>query len=191
MEKCAPTDDHVEGPFYRPGSPDATDIYPPDSNGSVLWFSGSVSDINCKPLISATIEVWQADEEGHYDNDDPNSPPTDFRCRGRMKTDTKGLFYFRTVLPSNYPVPQEAWVRVKHIHFKLYASGYQPLTTEIDLLPDDYVSSDQLYNPNLAVILQSSDALGDKVEYRAHFDFVLRPISVMGYSIAAKSRVNI
>src|SRR5262249_461163 len=27
--------------------------------------------------------------------------------------------------------------RVKHIHFKLFATGSQPLTTEIELLPDD------------------------------------------------------
>jgi hypothetical protein len=90
MEKCKPTEDHVERPFYRPCAPDVTDLYPADSTGPVLWFTGSVSDTDCQPLTGTVLEVWQAD-------------------------------------------------------------GRQPLTTEIELLPDEYTASDQLYNPHLAV----------------------------------------
>lgn len=190
VRNCTPTDDHVEGPFYRPGAPELTDLYPSESDGPVLYFSGTVADTDCKPLGGTVIEVWQADNQGHYDNDDPAHlpAPTYFRCRGRMTVDDDGRFLFRTVLPNNYPVPGENWTRVKHVHFKLFAHGVQPLTTEIELLPDDYTQQDQLYNPHLAVTLQPvAQPKGPKPEYQVHYDFVLQPVSARGYALAAKS----
>ena len=104
-----------------------------------------------------------------------------------MTADKDGQFKFKTVLPNNYPVPGENWTRVKHIHFKLFINGCQPLTSEIELLPDDYTQQDQLYNSHLAVTLQAVvKPSGLKPEYWVHFDFVLRRVSAGGYALAAK-----
>lgn len=191
IEECHPTPEHVEGPYYRPDAPSAVDIYPPDSAGSVLWFSGKVLDMYCKPLAGALVEVWQADDEGNYDNDDPDNPPAPdcFRCRGRLVSGADGTFNLRTVLPDNYAVPtgegEPPWIRVKHIHFKLHASGFQSLTTEISLLPDKYRDADPLFNPDLAtLVVPRADKVGDKEECEAAFDFVLRRVSAAGYALA-------
>jgi protocatechuate 3,4-dioxygenase beta subunit len=65
-------------------------------------------------------------------------------------------------------------MRVKHIHFKLFAQSGQSLTTEIELLPDEYAASDELYNPNLAATLQKKENSNTGIpEYSVHFDFLL------------------
>ena len=185
---CKATDDHVEGPFYRPGAPDLTDIYPTDSHGSILYFEGSIVDTDCKRLSATTIEIWHADDLGHYDNDDPGHPPAPgfFRCRARIKATFDGQFKIRAVLPANYkPDPSQAWVRVKHLHFKFFGESMQPLTTEIALLPDGYTATDVLYNPNLAAALEESSEENNRRVFRAVFNFVLRKISSTGYVLAA------
>jgi protocatechuate 3,4-dioxygenase beta subunit len=188
-DACRPTADHVEGPFYRPGAPDRDDLYPEDSSGPVLLFEGKVQDRNCTPLPAAVIEVWQADDRGRYDNDDPTTPPPpgSFRCRGRMRTDREGRFRFRTVVPANYPVPGTSWLRVKHVHFKLYAEGYRPLTTEVELLPDQNTETDLLYNPDLSVMLTQVDGAQIAPLFTVRFDFVLDQISAAAYALAARS----
>jgi catechol 1,2-dioxygenase len=186
---CKPTEDHVEGPYYRPGAPPLTDLYPADSHGPVLHFEGSVTDTQCKPVHGVTGEIWQADELGRYDNDDPAHPPAPnyFRCRAKFAISPDGSFRLRTVLPANYTVDDTdgPWTRVKHLHFKFYAHGHQPFTTEIELLPDDYRKDDKLYNPHLAVHLQSAGEENGRPAFRAHFAFVLKPVSKKGYALAA------
>ncbi|WP_438024026.1 hypothetical protein [Sorangium sp. So ce233] len=178
--ECRPTEDAVEGPYYRPHAPERTDLYPRGSTGPVLWFSGTVSDTRCRPIPRAEVEVWHADSQGRYDNDDPSAPPPPsyFRCRGRMTTDSRGRFELRTELPDNYPVAGRSWVRVKHLHFKLFAPGYRPLTTQIFLLPDDHTASDRLYDPRLAVLLRRAPRQESREDaWSASFDFVLEPAS--------------
>lgn len=184
---CVATHPHVEGPFYRPGAPSTLDLYPADSTGPVLHFEGSVSDEACRPLGGALIEIWQADDRGRYDNDDPARPPApdQFRCRGLFHADAAGRFRLRTVLPGNYKVdPAGDWVRVKHLHFKLYSAGFVPLTTEISLLPDAYTATDQLYDPTLAVELRPGNGAAAR-EWHVSFDFVLVAATTKGYAAAA------
>lgn len=186
---CQPTASHDQGPFYRPGAPQLMDLYPADSHGRVLYFHGSVTDTNCQPLAGATGEIWQADELGRYDNDDRTPPPapTHFRCRASFVVDNDGTFRLRTVLPENYSVcegPSGPWKRVKHLHFKLYAPGYQPLTTEVALLPDEY-TSDWLFVPSLAAELESIGEENGRPAFDARYGFVLSPVSATGYVIAA------
>jgi protocatechuate 3,4-dioxygenase beta subunit/pimeloyl-ACP methyl ester carboxylesterase len=186
---CNPTADHDEGPYYRPGAPQMTDLYPTRSNGRVLYFHGSVTDTNCQPLSGATGEIWQADERGHYDNDDPGRPPdpTCFRCRASFVVASDGTFRLRTVLPENYSVcdPSGPWKRVKHLHFKFYAPGFQPLTTEIALLPDEYIASDLLFCRSLVAELQSIGEENGRAAFKAQFRFVLKATSSTGYVLAA------
>lgn len=187
---CTVTDEHVEGPYYRPGAPNTNDLYPADSKGPVLWFRGAICDENCRLLSGALIEVWHADDLGRYDNDNPSLPPdpTYYRCRAQFRSDSIGEFVLKTVLPSNYKVPDgEGWTRVKHIHFKVFLDGYRRLTTEIALLPDDYTQSDPLFNPNLATkIEQTHSDVGGKIEYAARFEIVLQRVAMAGYAASAR-----
>src|SRR5438128_11923953 len=61
---CKPTDDHVQGPFYRPDAPFLTDIYPADSSGPVLYFDATFADSTCTRLADISVELWQADDAG-------------------------------------------------------------------------------------------------------------------------------
>ncbi|WP_414588466.1 S8 family serine peptidase [Scytonema sp. PCC 10023] len=191
---CPLIESQPEGPFYRQGSPFTTNLYPEDSTGLLVVFSGTVSNTNCEKIANALIDVWQSDDKGAYDNDDPDNPPAPdfFRCRGRMKTDESGNFTFNTVIPSNYqpdPVGNPSWFRVKHIHFKVFADGYQPLTTEVGLEPDDFVNSDFWLKPSLLTkLVEINDGTHSKPYLKAHFDFVLNRLSKRGYVEEATQR---
>jgi len=190
-DPCQPTDHHEDGPFYRPGAPWQTDLYPADSGGTILCFEGSLTGTSCGPVRNATSEIWQADDHGRYDNDDPaNLPdPTFFRCRARFNVDANGRFKLRTVLPANYkPDANDCWVRVKHLHFKFHALGYEPLSTEVALLPDRYTDTDFLFNPHLVAKLEDHVENGRPV-LKARFAFVMRPISTKNY-LSAVARIN-
>src|SRR5690348_6469998 len=70
--KWAPTEDNILGPFYRPGAPYRAKITPPLEPGTVLLVRGQVWGHDTrKPLANATLDVWQANASGRYDNDDP------------------------------------------------------------------------------------------------------------------------
>jgi protocatechuate 3,4-dioxygenase beta subunit len=107
--KCAPTEEDTEGPFYKPGAPERL------STGTGLAVSGEVlSYPDCRPIPGARIEWWHADRSGRYVDS----------LRGMRKTGTKGDYAFTTLPPGVYPG------RPPHIHFKVYAPGHKPLTTQ-------------------------------------------------------------
>jgi protocatechuate 3,4-dioxygenase beta subunit len=189
--KYPPTADHIEGPFYRQGAPFSEDIYPQDSKGPILHFGGKVVDTDLNLLADIPVEFWHANDEGRYDNDDPDHHPAPnfFFCRGRSTTAKDGTFKFRTVLPGNYPIGPEVF-RVKHIHFKFYPLGYEPLTTEVVLLPDKYAEADKFFKIPLGTQLEPLPKENNRDAYRAYFNFVMmrlppRPTPYTGYALKA------
>lgn len=191
-ERCKATNAHAEGPFYRPDAPFRLKLYPDGATGPILYFSANVTDVDCRPLSGVKVEIWQADDMGHYDNDDPESPPPPdfFRCRGHAFTDETGRVDIRTVLPANYEVEAvPGWIRVKHLHFKLFQSGFEPLTTEVALVPDEYSGSDQLFNPSLAaeLIAAEPDPASGRNILQSSFRFTLERVSRAGYQKALAS----
>ena len=59
----------ILGPFYRPGAPMRTDIIPPGSKGDIMHLYGTIFQKDGKtPLANTLIEVWQCDQDEHYDN---------------------------------------------------------------------------------------------------------------------------
>lgn len=181
--------DNLEGPYYRPGAPAVTDLAKEDHHGEVLEFFGAVLNHHGDAVPGARVEMWQADEEGEYDNecgDDGTLDETEFAYRGVTTTDKEGKFRFWTVVPGNYVVDEGArkWTRVKHLHFKVYKQCHWPLTTQVFLLPDKYTGEDEYYRSDLAVTLQSSDGKGS-AGLRAEFSFVLfslEPTPRTGYT---------
>lgn len=109
---CRPTPTDMEGPFYTPGAPVR------ESTGSGLVIRGRLLGApDCKPLPGGRIEWWQTDRQGRYDD----------AHRGSQTVGSDGTYRFSTVFPGVYPG------RPAHIHFKVFAPGHRPLTTQLYL----------------------------------------------------------
>ena len=192
----AGTASNVEGPFYRPGAPVAT---PPvalcadDEPGEVLFVSGQVrSAADGRPLEGALLDVWQTNQAGLYEHEDPNQP--DWNLRRRLHTGAGGRYEFRTVTPAAYQIPHSGPVgrflaavgrhpwRPAHLHLKVSAPGHAPLTTMLYLDGDPWLHDDTIFSvkPELIVAPTRHDhpddlaARGlDRPFSTAAYDFVL------------------
>jgi catechol 1,2-dioxygenase len=136
-------------------------------SGRILGASG------VEPLEGATLDVWQADSAGHYDNDGVDdvaraaeSGAYPFRLRGKLLTSRGGAFRLRTILPGRYRVG--AQYRPAHLHVKVSAPGYLPVTTQLYFEDDPYNDVDPLVRRSLIMQLAST-----RDEKQARFDFVL------------------
>lgn len=148
----------IEGPYYVPGAPMLEPPYVmpqrPDEPGEPLVFSGAVTTPAGQPIVGALLDVWHADATvpGTYSNIHPGQP--DFNLRGKLKTDEQGRFELTTIRPTPYHIPDQgptgrllgalgrhSW-RPAHIHVKISAAGYQPLTTQLYFQGDEFLDSD-------------------------------------------------
>jgi hydroxyquinol 1,2-dioxygenase len=145
------------GPFYReaspklaPGSQIARHVKP----GTECVLYGKVTDVDGKPLASATVSVWQTSADGLYDIQE-DSASTDYR--GVFATDAHGIFTIRTVKPRGYSIPMDGPVggmvraqgrhgmRPAHIHFLVGAPGYRELVTALYLRDDPHLADDVVF----------------------------------------------
>src|SRR6201997_3564653 len=159
------------GPFYReaspklaPGSQIARHLKP----GTECVLSGKVTDVDAKPLASATVSVWQTSADGLYDIQE-DSASTDYR--GVFATDAHGIFTIRTVKPRGYSIPMDGPVggmvraqgrhgmRPAHIHFLVGAPGYRELVTALYLRDDPHLADDVVFgsSDDLAVVIVPDD----------------------------------
>src|SRR5438128_4734031 len=74
-----PTVRQSEGPFFKPSSPERSDLRKPGVGGRPVELSGFILTRRCRPLSGALIDLWHADDKGEYDN-------TGFRYRGHVTT---------------------------------------------------------------------------------------------------------
>ena len=114
-----PTPRETEGPFFKPKSPERSDLREPGSGGRPFELSGFVLTRSCRPLLGAVVDLWHADEKGEYDN-------TSFRYRGHVITGPDGAFRFRTIMPALYTG------RTRHYH----AGARQPSTDHATLFSE-------------------------------------------------------
>jgi alcohol dehydrogenase class IV/protocatechuate 3,4-dioxygenase beta subunit len=131
------------GPFYVAGPPAAahgSDIAA-GLAGTPLWSDIRVTDPEGNPVADAVVDVWQSDQDGFYDVQLPDlDGPV---LRARFTTGADGRFTFWSILPSEYPIPDDGPVgkmlsavgrhpyRAPHLHFLINAPGYQPLITQL------------------------------------------------------------
>jgi len=138
------TESTVLGPFYIAGAPhyeNGANICL-DGKGPPVWVEGRVTDATGRPIPDATLDVWQANEEGFYDVQQKGVQP-DMNLRGVFTSDTDGRYFFRSAYPRYYPIPYDGTVgdmlraldrnpnRPAHLHFIVSAPGYEKLTTHI------------------------------------------------------------
>ncbi len=123
----------TEGPFYPDKLPLDTDndllvindgITP--AVGSVTYLSGRVLDLHGSPIRDATVEIWQADNNGVYIHTGSIRAKRDanFQGFGRFSTGSTGEYLFRTIKPVAYSG------RTPHIHVAVKLRGRQKWTTE-------------------------------------------------------------
>ncbi|UPA24353.1 dioxygenase [Shinella oryzae] len=152
------TPNTVRGPFYRADAP----RLPLDANisldgvGPALSVSGHVRDLDGKPISGATIETWQANSEGFYENQQPDQQP-EFNLRGIFTTDGQGCFRYKTVRPGGYAVPSDGPVgqmlgglgfamrRPAHLHFLIKAAGFETISTHVYDGSDPHLGQDALF----------------------------------------------
>lgn len=191
------TASNVEGPFYRP---DAPLVGPPvtlcgdDEPGEVLFVSGQVRSAGGELLPGALLDVWQTNENGLYEHEDPSQP--EWNLRRRFQVGDDGGYEFRTVAPAAYQIPHSGPVgrfleavgrhpwRPAHLHLKLSAPGHRPLTTMLYLDGDPWLDDDTIFSvkPGLIVALERHErpeelrSRGvDRPFSTASYDFTLEP----------------
>jgi protocatechuate 3,4-dioxygenase beta subunit len=152
------TPNTVRGPFYRadaPRLPLGANICL-DGVGPVLSVMGTVRDLDGQPVAGATVETWQANREGFYENQQPDQQP-EFNLRGVFSTDAEGMFHYRTVRPGGYAVPADGPVgqllgslgfplrRPAHLHFLIKADGFETISTHVYDGSDPHLAEDALF----------------------------------------------
>jgi hydroxyquinol 1,2-dioxygenase len=187
----------VLGPFHVVASParDLGDTIDLVGEGEPCVVTGRVVSVDGTPLPGAVLDVWQANDQGFYDVQQPDVQPA-ANGRGLFTADAGGRFWFRTIVPSYYPIPTDGPVgalldatrrhpyRPAHIHFIVEAPGHRPLTTHIFVDGSDYIDSDAVFAVKKSLIADFSrvDDARQAAQYgvtspfrHANVDIVLQP----------------
>ena len=137
----------TEGPYFKAGSPERTDLRDAGMAGTTLVVVGHVVDAACNPIAGATIDVWQADAAGTYDN-------AGYRLRGHLLSAADGSYRFTTVVPGLYTG------RTEHIHVKVTPPGGSTLTTQLYFPGVTQNDEDGIFDPaGLLAITETADGL--------------------------------
>ncbi|MFT5430847.1 MAG: protocatechuate 3,4-dioxygenase beta subunit [Myxococcota bacterium] len=127
-EVCTTTEDDAEGPFFVEDAPTVMDLSG-DLPGEAIGMVGVIRDTACKPVAGAKVEVWQADKDGIYNDD---------QLRATLTADNDGVYAFTTIRPG--PYEDAGGFRPAHFHYKVSAPGYETVTTQLYFKGDPYLS---------------------------------------------------
>jgi protocatechuate 3,4-dioxygenase, alpha subunit len=182
--KARLTPSQTVGPFFHPTllRVDAriTDLTPANHTGPAITIRGRVVDGKSDPVPDAAIELWQADESGHYFTPAPGDgrpSPDQFIGYGRAGTDDEGWFEFRTLKPGGTRFDEQR-LQAPHICVTIYARGLlNHLVTRIYFADEPSNTEDpilQLVDPDRrnTLIAAANHSDGDSPVYR--FDIVLQ-----------------
>lgn len=173
-DRWSATEDNILGPFHRAGALYRGKITPPLAEGAVLLIAGRVFGLDTRqPLPGVTLDIWQADHHGRYDNDDPRNPPKPgvFLNRARLITDEAGRYEYETIHPGAYRIGPHTW-RPPHVHYLVRAPGYRRLITQLYFRADPHQKDDAFIKPSL--IIDLDEVRTERGAYkRGVFDIVL------------------
>jgi protocatechuate 3,4-dioxygenase beta subunit len=190
------TESTVLGPFHMVESPprELGDSISLDGKGEPCLVTGRVTGPDAEPLGGASVDVWQASEDGFYDVQQPGIQPQS-NLRGLFTAAADGTFWFRTVVPRYYPIPDDGPVgellqatgrhpyRPAHIHFIVTADEYEPVTTHLFVADTPYLDSDAVFGVKDSLVREfpavddpeRAAEVGLPNPFRTvHFDVVLR-----------------
>lgn len=160
------TENTVLGPFHVDGAPERAlgDSICLDGKGASCAVRGIVTDEHGNPIPGAKVDVWQTNDDGFYDVQQPGEQP-DMNMRGLFTTDENGRYEFVTVKPLPYSIPTDGPVgdmlvsmgrhamRPAHIHYIVTAPGYETLVTHIFVKGDPYLDSDAVFGVKESLIV--------------------------------------
>ncbi len=172
------TEDNVKGPFYRKGSPFRAKISPPLSKGTTLVITGRVWGYDTKKTLSNTVlDIWHADDDGHYDNDGSGKTPPIISSfnRARLVTDENGYYEYETIHPGPYQLSPGIW-RPSHIHYMVRHPGYNDLITQLYFSGDHYQDTDSIIKKSLIIDLTAVKKDNGYFQ-KGNFDIILEPFS--------------
>ncbi len=199
-EQGGGTESTVLGPFHvvespTRGSGDTIDLM---GTGTPCVVSLRVTSVDGAPLAGASVDVWQCTEDGFYDVQQPEVQPPG-NGRGLFRTDKEGRLWFRTVVPSHYPIPTDGPVgrlldaterhpyRPAHIHFIVEADGHQPLTTHIFVADSPYQDSDAVFAVKESLVVDFPQ-VDDEEKARAYQ--VTAPFRMAEFDITVEPATN-
>ena len=186
----------VLGPFYVDDSPElqAGGNMAEGVEGEPCYISGQVRNLKGEPIANATLDMWQADDEGVYEVQlSEKSGPY---LRGIYHSGPDGRYLVKTIAPLGYAIPMDgpvgelvkktdiSYFRPAHIHFIMSAPGYQKIITHLFKRGTEYLENDVVYGvkqeliadfhrhePGVAPTGETLDTPFWTIEY----DFVLAP----------------
>ncbi|GAA5128533.1 dioxygenase family protein [Pseudonocardia adelaidensis] len=160
-----PTSANLLGPFWRKGSPameNGDSIVRSPTPGPPLFFTGRVVDTDGAVVSGAEVDVWHASPSGRYENQDPEQ--AEWNLRGTFRTDADGVFSFRSVKPSGYPVPMGGPVgefltalqrhpfRPAHLHALIYKPGFKTIASQLYSHDDPMLETDAQFGVVQALV---------------------------------------
>ena len=192
------TESTVFGPFYREGAPELPmgATISQDGKGEPAVVTGQVRSTNGTHIAGALLDVWETDENGLYEQQDPEQP--DMNLRGKFRTDHEARYFFVGIKPVSYAIPDDGPVgqllralsrhpfRPAHIHLLVSADGFMSVTTHLFVKGDPYLDSDAVFGTKDSLVVDfirhtsEEEAARYHVTapfYTVHFDFVLKPLN--------------
>src|SRR5579859_3241336 len=160
----------IEGPYWKPLSPERSNLREADTRGEPITVIGTVYNQQGQPVEGAWLDFWHCDGEANYDN-------KGYRLRGHQFTGPDGHYRLETVIPSEYddfltsPDGDTRKVyRTAHIHVKVKGPERTTLTTQL-YFPQNTAGNSR---DNYAIddlLLRIEETPSGKIGY---FDFVVR-----------------
>jgi catechol 1,2-dioxygenase len=161
---------NMMGPFWREGSPreeDGAPIVRSPTPGDPIFVTGTVVtgtvvDLDGRPVVGALVDVWNTSAEGFYENQDPRQ--ADMNLRGTFVTDENGQFRLRSIKPAGYPIPVHGPVgdllraqgrhnmRPAHIHFLINKAGCKTQFSQVYSNDDPNLETDVQFGVTGALV---------------------------------------
>jgi protocatechuate 3,4-dioxygenase beta subunit len=147
------------------------------SLGTPASFGGRLLNADGKPVKDAIIELWQADNNGCYihSNGVQRGKERDahFQGYGKIETNAKGEYRFRTIMPGLYTG------RTRHWHIAVKQGDKRMLTTQLFIAGDPHNDRDGILRSmgteaqRLSVIREFKPVSTGSEELVAAWDIVL------------------
>jgi catechol 1,2-dioxygenase len=179
------TENTVLGPFFVPGSPHRArgeSMVVDADDGDRVVIRGTVTDIEGKPIVGATLDCWQNATKGFYAVQQPGVQSAD-NLRGIYTADDEGSYEIRTVRPVPYGIPSDGpvgdmlkahrrnWMRPGHTHMWVRADGYKELITHVFDEKSEYLHEDAVFGVRDSLVRRFTP--DENGELSTTFDIVL------------------
>jgi catechol 1,2-dioxygenase len=185
------TNQNLLGPFWRLHSPAAKNgenINRKNSPGTPMFVKARFTDTAGAPLAGVEVDVWQADDDGFYENQLDRS--FDMNLRGKFTSDAEGFIAFRSIMPLGYPIPTDGPVgrllkaqdrhpfRPAHLHFLAVKPGFKTLISQVYDDKDPRIETDAQFGVTRALLGEfrrhsdkapEADVTGEWISLDYHF----------------------